>query len=58
MKNSQINKNLSGGVDKQSIFREKEWYMEKIVEIVDQIDDIWILNQIHKFAINMTKEGD
>lgn len=35
-----------------------KWYREKIVEMSNQIEDIWILEQIHKFIINMTKEGD
>lgn len=33
-------------------------YKEKIISMVNQIEDIWILEQIHKFIINMTKEGD
>lgn len=45
-----ISENLSGGGVK--------WHREKIIEIVNQIEDVWILNQIHKFIINMTKEGD
>lgn len=50
MKNQkQNNKNLcSGGV---------KWYREKIFEMVQQVEDVWILEQIHKFVINMTKEG-
>ncbi len=31
---------------------------KKIVEMVGQIEDLWILEQIHKFAVNMTEEGD
>lgn len=31
---------------------------DRIISIVNQIEDIWILEQIHKFIINMTKEGD
>ncbi len=35
-----------------------KWYRKKIVEMVGQIEDVWILEQIHKFVINMTEEGD
>lgn len=35
-----------------------KWYREKIVEMVGEIEDVWILEQIHKFVINMTEEGD
>lgn len=35
-----------------------KWYREKIVEMVGKIEDVWILEQIHKFVINMTEEGD
>lgn len=35
-----------------------KWYKKKIINIVNQIEDVWILEQIHKFVINMTKEGD
>lgn len=32
-----------------------EWYRKKIIEIVNQIEDVWILNQIHKFIENIIK---
>lgn len=32
-------------------------YKEEIAEMVWQIEDVWILKQIHKFIISMTKEG-
>lgn len=32
-------------------------YKELIIELLESIQDEWILMQIHKFAINMTKEG-
>lgn len=35
-----------------------KWYREKIIEMVGQIEDVWILEQIYKFVINMTEEGD
>ncbi len=35
-----------------------KWYRKKIVEMVGQIKDVWILEQIYKFVINMTEEGD
>ena len=27
----------------------------KIIELVQKMDDIWILNQIYKFIVNITK---
>ncbi len=51
-------KNNLGGVDKQPVFREKEWYREKIAEMVAEIKDVWILKAIHNFIVGMTKEGD
>lgn len=33
----------------------KERYIEKIVEILRQIDNVWILDQIFKFTVNITK---
>ena len=35
-----------------------KWYKEKILEMVGQIEDVWIFKQIYKFVINMTEEGD
>ena len=32
----------------------KERYIEKIVEILRQIDNVWILEQIFKFTVNIT----
>lgn len=33
----------------------EEDYKNKIIELVQKIDDIWILNQILKFIKNITK---
>jgi hypothetical protein len=33
-------------------------YKKLIVELLDKIDDGWILKQIYMFIVNMTKEGD
>lgn len=30
---------------------------KEIIEMIKGIGDVWILEQIHKFIINMTKEG-
>lgn len=49
LENKKIENMFGGGV---------KWYREKIVEMVEQVEDVWILEQIHKFVINMTKEGD
>lgn len=37
---------------------EKEEYIEKINIILKGIDDLWILNQIYRCVVNMTKEED
>lgn len=38
-----------------NITREKDWYREKIVEMINNIEDLWILEQILKCIINITK---
>lgn len=30
-------------------------YKEKIIEMVEQVEDEWILNQIYKCIVNITK---
>lgn len=35
--------------------KEKEFYKEKIIKMVNAIDSIWILEQILKFVKNITK---
>lgn len=37
--------------------KDKEFYREKIKELVEKIEDIWILEQILRFIKNMIKEG-
>lgn len=32
-----------------------EWYRREIIEMVQQIEDVWILGQILKCIINITK---
>lgn len=56
MKNSQSNKNLSGGVDKQVTFREKEWYRENIVEIINETEDLKYLEFIYKLLLSFKKK--
>ncbi len=29
---------------------------EKTIDIISHIDDLWILNQLYRFLINMTKD--
>lgn len=50
-KQTEINneKSIGGGV---------KWYKEKIIEMVEQIEDAWILKAIHNFIVGMAKEGD
>lgn len=33
----------------------KEMYLKEIFRILSAIDDVWILEAIHKFAIGMTR---
>lgn len=56
MKNSQSSKNISGGVDKQVTFREKEWYKEKINEFIKQIDNEKFLKRIYISLRDYIKE--
>lgn len=51
-------KNQSEISENKENYRGVKWYKEKIVEMVGEIEDVWILEQIHKFVINMTEEGD
>ena len=34
----------------------KEQYIEKITEIIKGISDTWLLKQIYRCAVNITKE--
>lgn len=36
--------------------REKKYYKDKIIELVEKIENLWILEQILQFILNMTKE--
>ncbi len=38
--------------------KELEQYRKKIIEIVEQTEDVWILKIIHNFIVKMIKEGD
>lgn len=31
---------------------------ERISELIDKIDNLWILGQIYTFIVNMTRDGD
>lgn len=33
-------------------------YRDKIVKLIELIEDEWILKTIHNFIVGMTKEGD
>nr|DAE82070.1 MAG TPA: hypothetical protein [Bacteriophage sp.]DAR11133.1 MAG TPA: hypothetical protein [Bacteriophage sp.] len=35
---------------------ENEEYKQKIIELINKTDDLWILNQIYRFICNMIKE--
>lgn len=49
---------FSGGGTEHPVFREKDWYKDKIVKMVFEIEDVWILEQIYKIVVNITEEGD
>lgn len=36
--------------------REKNYYKDKIIELVEKIENPWIIEQILQFILNMTKE--
>lgn len=36
--------------------RDKKFYKEKIVEMMEKIENLWILNQILQFILNIAKE--
>ena len=36
---------------------DKNDYREKITEMIDNIEDIWILKQIYRCILNIIKEG-
>lgn len=42
-------------MDENMKFKPKEYYREKIIEIVNKINNYWILDQIYQFIQNMTK---
>lgn len=35
----------------------KEQILSEISRILNTIDDTWVLNQIYRFMVNMTREG-
>lgn len=37
-------------------FREKDYYKEKIIELIGKIENPWILEQILRVVINIMKE--
>lgn len=39
-------------------FKPKEYYREKIVEMINKLNDMELLFHIYRFIKNMTKEGD
>lgn len=37
------------------VMREKEWYRERIIEMVKRVDDSWVLKQIYRCIKSLTK---
>ncbi len=35
---------------------EAEEYRKKIAELVESIDNFWVLRQVYRFIVNMTKK--
>lgn len=58
MKKSENKKIISGGVDKQAVFREKEWYREKIVDMVEKIENQRFLKAIYISISDYLKENE
>lgn len=34
----------------------KSEYLRKILKVIADIDSVWVLEQIYRFAVNMTRE--
>lgn len=34
-----------------------EYYREKIIEIIQKIEDVWLLEQIYRCIVSIVKEG-
>lgn len=43
-------------VEKMGWHRVKREYLKKIFKVLSQVNDVWILEQIFKFSVGMTKE--
>lgn len=39
-------------------WKSTEYHRKEILKIIEKIEDSWILWQMHRFVINMTKEDD
>lgn len=42
---------------KDVVFKEREAYKEKILMMLEEVNDEWILKQIYRTIVNITKEG-
>lgn len=42
--------------DWRVIKMEAEEYRKKIAELVENIDNFWVLRQVYRFIVNMTKK--
>ena len=43
---------------KEEILREGDFYKNNIIDMVNSLNDAWILKTIHNFFVGMTKEGN
>lgn len=46
---------MSENHKKETVLRESDWNKRKIIDMVDQISNVWILNEIIRFIENITK---
>ncbi|MDE5589046.1 MAG: hypothetical protein K2J60_07870 [Acetatifactor sp.] len=50
--------NMKEVSDKTPKWRDAEYHRKEILNIIDKIEDSWILWQVHRFVINITKDDD
>ena len=56
IKKSQSGEKAARTSNKPVKWKDAEYHKKEILNIINNIEDSWILWQMHRFAINMTKE--
>lgn len=46
---------MQQGYEKENITMSDKECREKILELVENIDNFWVLRQVYRFIVNMTK---